>query len=494
MSSQAKGCWLLLAGAIGSVSLPIAAFSLCCPCETEIVVGPTGPGGAVPYDPYVTVVDGQPWVAYCVDLWDRRQILLSRRLPESLFSETVLAEYSPNYHLFRPICGRVDAGVVVFWNSRDFDSNLAVVERALIDPLSGLASRATWAVENRVIADLVRVGNSLVAVFVNATSTRGYAWSATSEDGGETWSVETQVGIDEWGGGAASPPRLATNGSDIFCVLTLDWPRVACYRSSDVGASWELVSYFAADNVGYNAVRVACRGNEIVVGGSEHSAGPVYLAHSSNRGLSWTLKGSVSPPGVLDFLCPELWIDSTAGWHVLAAAFRSSHRSDLVHIMSGDRGGSWSEPDTMNCEPSSALVRLRGDDYRVAWDDDEPRAAWIYERGSFQRIHLSSFGPLADRNHPLSVVVTPGMNPTPRSMSLEVKVVLSQSAFLRCRIFSALGREVFGWVTGEVGPGELTLNWDGRDHKGERVASGVYFWRIEGGGALNGGTVRTVLY
>ena len=45
-------------------------------------------------------------------------------------------------------------------------------------------------------------------------------------------------------------------------------------------------------------------------------------------------------------------------------------------------------------------------------------------------------------------------------------------------IYDATGREVTTLVDADEGPGAYHVIWDGRDHKGNEVASGVYFYRI----------------
>jgi hypothetical protein len=45
-------------------------------------------------------------------------------------------------------------------------------------------------------------------------------------------------------------------------------------------------------------------------------------------------------------------------------------------------------------------------------------------------------------------------------------------------VYDATGREVTTLVDADQGPGEYRVIWDGRDHKGSEVASGVYFYRL----------------
>ena len=45
-------------------------------------------------------------------------------------------------------------------------------------------------------------------------------------------------------------------------------------------------------------------------------------------------------------------------------------------------------------------------------------------------------------------------------------------------VYDATGRQVTTLVNVDQGPGTYRVVWDGRDHKGVEVASGVYFYRI----------------
>ena len=58
-------------------------------------------------------------------------------------------------------------------------------------------------------------------------------------------------------------------------------------------------------------------------------------------------------------------------------------------------------------------------------------------------------------------------------------------------VYDALGRNVTTLVEAEQGPGRYRVVWDGRDHNGAEVASGVYFYRITWNGKSE--TKRMVL-
>ncbi len=49
-------------------------------------------------------------------------------------------------------------------------------------------------------------------------------------------------------------------------------------------------------------------------------------------------------------------------------------------------------------------------------------------------------------------------------------------------VFDLTGRRVRTLLDGPQAAGAHVVGWDGRDEKGHRVVSGVYFYRMEAGG------------
>ncbi len=77
--------------------------------------------------------------------------------------------------------------------------------------------------------------------------------------------------------------------------------------------------------------------------------------------------------------------------------------------------------------------------------------------------------------------------PNPFNPSTTIRFGLPIAASVRLTVYDALGREITTLQKGELGAGYVTLSWDGTNGSGARVASGVYFYRIEaqpvGGGS-----------
>ncbi len=49
-------------------------------------------------------------------------------------------------------------------------------------------------------------------------------------------------------------------------------------------------------------------------------------------------------------------------------------------------------------------------------------------------------------------------------------------------VYDVQGRVVRTLVDGAESAGAKSISWDGRDHRGQRVASGMYFYRLESSG------------
>jgi flagellar hook assembly protein FlgD len=72
-------------------------------------------------------------------------------------------------------------------------------------------------------------------------------------------------------------------------------------------------------------------------------------------------------------------------------------------------------------------------------------------------------------------------NPARAGRGTTISFELPATAPVRLQVFDAGGRYVATLVDGLVQAGPVRLPWDGRDHRGRRVASGKYFYRLQAG-------------
>ena len=73
--------------------------------------------------------------------------------------------------------------------------------------------------------------------------------------------------------------------------------------------------------------------------------------------------------------------------------------------------------------------------------------------------------------------------PNPFNPATTIEYQLAAEGPIRLAVFDVRGRQVRLLACGSMPAGRHTAIWDGRDEAGETVASGIYFYRLEGGGA-----------
>jgi hypothetical protein len=69
--------------------------------------------------------------------------------------------------------------------------------------------------------------------------------------------------------------------------------------------------------------------------------------------------------------------------------------------------------------------------------------------------------------------------PNPCMRGTLIRYEIARSAHVRIKIYNALGQELRVLVDGVKEPGVRSVRWDGRNDAGERVSSGVYFYKME---------------
>lgn len=78
-------------------------------------------------------------------------------------------------------------------------------------------------------------------------------------------------------------------------------------------------------------------------------------------------------------------------------------------------------------------------------------------------------------------------SPNPFAGQARIAFALPTRGDVELSVYSVDGRLVRTLVSGEQGPGEVELTWDGRDNSGRRVGNGLYFMRLEAAGETRHG-------
>jgi len=62
-----------------------------------------------------------------------------------------------------------------------------------------------------------------------------------------------------------------------------------------------------------------------------------------------------------------------------------------------------------------------------------------------------------------------------------IEFAIPKKEHVNLMVYNVAGQRVKTLIDNEISPGSYTVNWNGRDKDGRRLAAGVYFYRIEAG-------------
>ena len=71
--------------------------------------------------------------------------------------------------------------------------------------------------------------------------------------------------------------------------------------------------------------------------------------------------------------------------------------------------------------------------------------------------------------------------PNPFNPNTTIEFSLTQKADVRLIVYNLLGQQVRVLANESVNPGVYKVEWDGKDELGQKVASGIYLYRITAG-------------
>jgi hypothetical protein len=69
--------------------------------------------------------------------------------------------------------------------------------------------------------------------------------------------------------------------------------------------------------------------------------------------------------------------------------------------------------------------------------------------------------------------------PNPVARSTEIRFEVARTSDVSIKVYNAMGQLVRTLRDGRVQPGRYSVNWDGTNASGEKVSSGVYFYKME---------------
>ncbi|MCK4223612.1 MAG: T9SS type A sorting domain-containing protein [candidate division Zixibacteria bacterium] len=125
------------------------------------------------------------------------------------------------------------------------------------------------------------------------------------------------------------------------------------------------------------------------------------------------------------------------------------------------------------------------------WDKSENREIDLtadYTRGkgtfgneSYAMVNLKAVGSVSSTpNLPMNLSLSQNY-PNPFNPDCEIRYALPKDAEVTLSVYNVLGQKIKTLVDEFQAAGHKTVHWDGTDEDGNKVASGIYFYRIKAG-------------
>ncbi|MCB1184178.1 carbohydrate-binding protein [bacterium] len=136
--------------------------------------------------------------------------------------------------------------------------------------------------------------------------------------------------------------------------------------------------------------------------------------------------------------------------------------------------------------PLSAGVHIM----RFDFDSDTDKTGWLF---SLNAIDVEFVAPSGVADGAVPGAIGPVRNfPNPFNPSTTIAFEIGAAGPVRVTVFDARGRAVRVLADGRLPVGRHEIAWDGRDGEGRTLGSGVYFYRLEAGGAARIGKMVLV--
>jgi hypothetical protein len=240
---------------------------------------------------------------------------------------------------------------------------------------------------------------------------------------------------------------------------------------------------------GFWVIDVSVPSSPIVAGGYDLAGGggiaasPAFVALADHTGLRlFPLQcGTPSPVELSRF-------DATAEEGSILVRWATALESDLLGFHVHRAAGTGGEPARLTAAPIAP-----GATYELRDSTVEPGTTYFYRLEVLDRSGGSQlFGPVAAAAEPAGgarfafalAPSAPGRS-TPRACRDRVRAAAPLAP--RSRLFDAAGRSLRVLADGTFDAGEHVARWDGRNERGEAVASAVYFYRLDAGAAGDDG-------
>lgn len=274
---------------------------------------------------------------------------------------------------------------------------------------------------------------------------RVYAGRWRSDDQGASWdSIATPLPTWGWGIITVHPVHMDTlylgTGGGV-------------YKSLDGGATWDTLDL--PDTSGNKVIAIDARNGDVVYVGVSNSG----MFKSTDGGAQWMPINS----GLTNLDFVGLAVDPNNSDYLYAATYGGG----IYHSKNG--GIEW---ETLNdALPSLQVTALAVSTRKIYVGFGE-------QEGVYQRESMASLQNRQNSGKPAAFGLSPNY-PNPFNTQTTIQFQISSQALVTLKIFSVLGEQIITIVDEHLNAGYYTVNWDGKNIKGEPVSGGIYLYRLK---------------
>ncbi len=349
---------------------------------------------------------------------------------------------------------------------------------------------ATWGIEERLTNDpaysehpSVAVCDSIVhIVWIDTRDDNYEIYYKRSVDNGANWGIEERLTNDP---APSTFPSVAVCDSIVHVVWydERDGNKEIYYkRSVDNGATWGIEEKLTNNNEYSQYPSVAVRDSIVHVVWYDWRNGnyEIYYNRSVDNGATWEIDERLTnnnnysqypSVAVRDSIVHIVWIDTRDG------------NGKIYYKRSVDNGATWGADERLtNAAVLANHVSVAcwdcsyGYDVSVAWTDERDGNQEIYyKRHKCEGASVEESEELKVKSLELRVF------PNPSFGNAMIKYGLPERADIRLGLYDISGRLVKTIYSGTAEKGYHTVRWNGKNKYGKKVASGIYFYKLEAG-------------
>lgn len=285
-------------------------------------------------------------------------------------------------------------------------------------------------------------------------------------DGGKTWHVQLQTKKYEL---LVSVAFIDSQNGWLLGGPFLDPSAMHVYRTETGGRHWEIVNEIQVPVI---KLRVASQ--------DTLWAGWLGFARSDDGGFNWFEKSWSA------YYVSGIWdidpINGKKGWIVASYLISSNSFASRI-LFTRDGGQNWKILLDAQKPPLYALASAG----KKLWVVGGAAGARSDNYGAKRAIILHNRDFTTSVRKPaneIPKVIRLEQNfPNPFNSSTVIRFTLHRHELTTLAVYNIRGEKVAVLISEELGPGSYSVRWDCTDARGQKVASGIYFYRLEVMGA-----------